>query len=107
MGACPLSSTQTSVTCVYPISVADDAVNITELDNSGDEFAYVFRTLVTDGAGNQSQELIRGYVIVDGEEQTPPTNPNPPANGTPSADAGDDQEVDVGEEVTARWVGLE
>ncbi len=100
---CDLSSSAMNVTCVYPITVSEDAVNITALDNPANEFAYVFRTLVTDGAGNTSEELIRGYVIVDGEGDTPPTNPNPPtppANQAPNADAGDDQEVEVGEEVT-------
>lgn len=78
VGECNLSPGSTDVSCVYPISVSDDALNITELDNSGNEFAYVFRTLVTDGAGNTSEELIRGYVIVEDGSPTPPTNPNPP-----------------------------
>ncbi len=92
VGGCTLSSTQVEVTCVYPITVSDDAVNITELPNSGGEFAYVFRTLVTDGAGNQSEEFIRGYVIVDGDGGGNPPNPptNPPANEDPEVEEVDD-----------------
>ena len=64
---CDLSSNPTSVTCVYEIQVADDAVNIAELEGSAGEFAYVFRTKVTDAAGNTSDEAERGYVTVAGE----------------------------------------
>ena len=88
VGACNLSPSATEVTCVYPISVSGDALNITELENVGDEFAYVFRTLVTDGAGNTSEELARGYVTVEGDSTTPPTDPNPPNPPNPPANQG-------------------
>ncbi len=65
---CDLSEGPTSVVCIYEVRVADDAVNITELENSADEFAYVFRTKVTDAAGNTSDEAERGYVTVVGED---------------------------------------
>ncbi len=65
---CDLSDSPTSVRCIYEIRVAEDAVNITELENSADEFAYVFRTKVTDAAGNTSDEAERGYVTIAGEE---------------------------------------
>ena len=117
VSGCDLPSNPVSVTCVYPVTVADDAVNISQLTNS--EFAYVFRTKVTDAAGNQSDEAIRGYVEITGNNPTPPTNPppgnpdppsppsppSPPENQSPSADAGDDQTVDVGEEVTLAGSG--
>lgn len=63
-GDCDLSGAATSVTCVYEISVGSDVVNIDQLEGSGNEFAYVFRTQVSDAAGNTSNEPIRGYVIV-------------------------------------------
>jgi hypothetical protein len=62
---CDLSAAATEVTCVYEINVEPGTVDIEELPGSGDEFAYVFRTLVTDAAGNTSAELIRGYVNID------------------------------------------
>jgi hypothetical protein len=62
---CDLSAAATEVTCVYEINVAPGTVDIEELPGSGDEFAYVFRTQVTDAAGNTSRELIRGYVNID------------------------------------------
>ena len=65
---CDLSEGPTSVVCIYEVRVADDAVNITELENSADEFAYVFRTKVTDAAGNTSDEAERGYVTIAGED---------------------------------------
>ena len=80
-GTCDLSSNPVDVTCVYPITVDEDAKNITELANSGDEFAYVFRTKVTDTLNNQSDERIRGYVIVEGGSGGNPGNP--PANTSP------------------------
>ena len=80
-GTCDLSSNPVDVTCVYPITVDEDAKNITELANSGDEFAYVFRTKVTDTLNNTSDEPNRGYVIVG---QGNGGNPgNPPANSAP------------------------
>ena len=65
VGGCDLSSNPISVTCVYPINVAANAQSITELADSGSEFAYVFRTQVTDTAGNISDEAKRGYVIIE------------------------------------------
>ena len=78
-----------TVICIYPITVAEDAVNIGELDGAGSEFAYVFRTKVTDAAGNQSDEAIRGYVVVTGD-----ATPAPPEedNGAPTADFTAEQE---------------
>ena len=61
---CDLSGTATAVTCVYTIQVAAETQNIDQLPEAGEEFAYVFRTRVTDGAGNVSDEAIRGYVTV-------------------------------------------
>ena len=49
---CVLDGTQTAVSCVYPITVAPGTPNITGLPGAGGEFAYVFRTNVTDAAGN-------------------------------------------------------
>ena len=63
LSGCDLSSSPSNVTCVYPVRVDESAVNIDELTSS--EFAYVFRTKVTDGAGNQSDEAKRGYVVID------------------------------------------
>ena len=90
-GACDLSNNPISVTCVYPITVASDAVNIDELDNSGGEFAYVFRTKVTDSAGNVSDEAIRGYIIVTDDDAPNPPGPN---NRAPKADFSASQEED-------------
>ncbi len=64
-GDCTLGSTSTEVTCVYPINVAAGTVDIEELDGAGNEFAYVFRTYVTDGDGNESAEPLRGYVNIN------------------------------------------
>jgi hypothetical protein len=64
-GDCDLSGASTSVTCIYEINVADNVVNIDQLPGSGNEFAYVFRTQVTDAGGNTSNEPIRGYVIIE------------------------------------------
>lgn len=63
-GNCTLGSTATSVTCVYPITVAPGTQDIASLPDAGDEFAYVFRVSVTDGAGNASGISNRGYVNV-------------------------------------------
>lgn len=62
---CDLQNRPTSITCVYQIDVGDDVVNIDRLAGSENEFAYVFRTQVTDAAGNTSNEPIRGYVIIE------------------------------------------
>ena len=46
---CDLSGTATAVTCVYTIQVTAETQNIDQLPEAGEEFAYVFRTRVTDG----------------------------------------------------------
>ncbi len=63
-GDCQLGSLPTTVRCVFPVRVADDARNISELPGSGDEFAYVFRPRATDGLGNSAKTQVRGYVVV-------------------------------------------
>ena len=73
VGGCVLDGTQTDVTCVYEIAVGD-IPNIDDLEGSGNEFAYVFRTNVTDAVGNKSDDPSRGYVVVgDGGECAQPT----------------------------------
>ena len=74
---CDLSGSPTSVTCIYEVQVAEDAVNISELDGSGDEFAYVFRTQVTGAEGNTSDKAERGYVVITGDEGEPQECVNP------------------------------
>lgn len=65
-GDCDLSSTPTTVTCVYPITVAPGTLDIEELDGSGDEFAYVFRVIVEDTTGAGLGEISdRGYVNIE------------------------------------------
>ncbi len=64
-GDCDLASSPTTVTCVYPITVAPGTVDIEDLPESGDEFAYVFRVSVEDAAGNPSGRSTRGYVNID------------------------------------------
>lgn len=63
-GNCTLGSGATSVTCVYPITVAPGTQDIASLPDAGDEFAYVFRVAVTDGAGNPGGISNRGYVNI-------------------------------------------
>lgn len=86
---CNLGALPTSVNCIFEIKVGDDVENIDQLPDSANEFAYVFRTFVTDGASNQSTALPRGYVTV-GETNgapTPPTPaPEPDDNEAPTAD---------------------
>ncbi len=64
---CDLSNSPTSVTCVFEVRVAEDAVNITELEGAEGEFAYAFSAEVTDAASNTS-ESARGYVSVAGDD---------------------------------------
>ena len=64
LAGCDLSSRPTSVTCVYPVTVAAGTPNITGLPGVAGEFAYVLRTRVTDGAGTEVNEPPRGYVTV-------------------------------------------
>ena len=106
-GSCDLSGSATSVTCVYPIRVDEDAVNIGELTSN--EFAYVFRTRVTDSAGNQSDEAIRGYVVVDEDATNPRPTPEPAPEPTPepapTPDPSENQAAEV--EIEADLVGSE
>lgn len=87
---CNLAALPTNVTCVFEIEVGDDVENIDQLPDAANEFAYVFRTRVTDASGNQSDAPPRGYVTV-GEtgsgtpSPTPPT-PEPDDNEEPTAD---------------------
>ncbi len=89
VGACDFASRPTNLTCVYEIEVGDDVENITELPDSGGEFAYVFRTNVTDTSGNRSNTPPRGYVTVGeagGGTPTPPEpEPEPDDNEAPTA----------------------
>ena len=86
VGTCPVDGTQTSLTCVYPVSVASGTPNITGLDGSGSEFAYVLRARVTDTTGATNMDAVRGYVTVGGSSggggtpNPPPTDPNPPTD---------------------------
>ena len=100
LGSCDLSGSATRVTCIYPIRVDEAARNISELDLSGSEFAYVFRTKVTDSAGNQSDEAKRGYVVIDENASSPePTDPNPtnpnPINDGPADTPSEETEASV------------
>lgn len=56
--------TATSVTCVYEITVAPGTQDISALPGANDEFAYVFRPLVTNGAGAPTLLPVRGYVNI-------------------------------------------
>ena len=62
-GDCDLG-TATSVTCVYAITVAPGTVDIETLPEANDEFAYVFRPLITNGAGTSTLVGVRGYVNI-------------------------------------------
>ena len=75
---CDLSDSPKEVSCIYEVRVAEDAVNVTKLEGAEGEFAYVFQTKVTDAAGNTSEEMERGYVVVTGDEgETPTPKPEP------------------------------
>ncbi|CAA9294482.1 MAG: hypothetical protein AVDCRST_MAG93-4152 [uncultured Chloroflexia bacterium] len=88
VNGCDLSGSRLTVACVYQIDVGD-IPNIDQLEGSGGEFAYVFRTNVSDVAGNESNTPPRGYVIVEGGDGTPspppeePTPPEPPEEPAP------------------------
>lgn len=84
VASCDLSASPTNITCVYEVSVGDDVVNIDQLPDAASEFAYVFRTNVTDGAGNVSNTPPRGYVTV-GAVSTPEPPTTPPEDGGPTA----------------------
>lgn len=60
---CTLGSA--TYTCVYPITVGSDVEDIEDLDGAGGEFAYVFRTVVTDSAGADNGISNRGYVNIE------------------------------------------
>ena len=89
VAGCDLSGTQTAVTCIYQIQVGN-IPNIDALQGAGSEFAYVFRTDVTDLSGNTSMEAIRGYIVVgngaggggsgNNGGSAPPANIGPNAN---------------------------
>ncbi len=86
VGGCTVDGTQPSVTCIYPITVASGIPNITGLPGVSGEFAYVFRTRITDTAGGVPyDEPPRGYVTVGGSAGTPPTTPPTPGNRDPEA----------------------
>ncbi len=87
---CNLATLPTSVDCTFEIRVDEDVENIDQLEGSANEFAYVFRTYVTDGANNRSDALPRGYVTV-GETNgaptpTPDPEPEPGDNEEPTAE---------------------
>lgn len=85
VSGCDLSGTLTEVSCVYQIEVGD-VPNISELEGAGSEFAYVFRTNVSDTGDNESNSPPRGYVVVQaGSGGTPPEEPAPPSEPTPPA----------------------
>ncbi len=63
-GDCRIGLLPTTVRCVFPIRVAENARNISDLPGSGNEFAYVFRARATDGLGNSANRPVRGYVAV-------------------------------------------
>lgn len=60
---CTLGSA--TYTCVYPITVGSDVEDIEDLDGAGGEFAYVFRTVVTDSTGADNGISNRGYVNIE------------------------------------------
>jgi len=87
VSGCVLDGTQTTVSCLYEIRVGD-IPNIDQLEGAGGEFAYVFRTIVVDAAGNGAASISnRGYVVVEGGSGTPPppTEPSPPEEPAPPA----------------------
>jgi hypothetical protein len=111
VGSCDLAARPTSVTCVYEIEVGDDVVNIDQLEGAGSEFAYVFRTYVTDTLGNESNTPPRGYVTVGeagGGTPTPEPDPDPEPEDVPviesfTADGEEALTVSAGETVTLAW----
>ncbi len=68
-GNCKLAERATAVRCRYRIRVGPNARNISALPGAGDEFAYVFRVRVQDGAGDTVNKMVRGYVIVTSRQQ--------------------------------------
>lgn len=108
VSGCTLDGTQTDVTCVYQIDVGD-IPNISELPGVSGEFAYVFRTLVLDSAGNGADSISdRGYVIVGDGSGTPPPPSDPPPPDEPeppviTSFTANPETVESGEEVTLSW----
>lgn len=108
VGDCDLAARPTSVTCIYEIEVGEDVVNIDQLEGAGSEFAYVFRTYVTDTLGNESNTPPRGYVTVGeagGGTPTPEPDPDPEPEDAPviASFAATPSTVVAGETVTLAW----
>lgn len=86
VGECSTGGTQTSVTCIYPITAAPGTPNITGLEGASGEFAYVFRTRISDTSGGDPyNQPPRGYVTVGSGGTTPPPpipdpDPDPPTD---------------------------
>ena len=77
-GGCELTGEDGAVTCIYEVQVAEDAVNVDELEGAEGEFAYVFQPQATNAAGATSDEDLRGYVVIEGEgDETPEPKPEP------------------------------
>lgn len=73
-GNCKLGRLPTKVRCLYRLRVGEKAQNIDRLPGAADEFAYVLRVRVTDGAGTDINRPVRGYVVV-----SPRAVNNPPS----------------------------
>ena len=105
---CDLGGTQTSVTCLYPIKVGD-IPNIDDLEGAGDEFAYVFKTRVSDVTGFTATVSPRGYVLVQGSGTGTPTPPEPtppePTPTTPTINSfeADDNPIEAGDSTSLSW----
>ena len=77
-GGCELTGEDAEVTCIYEVQVAEDAVNVSELEGAEGEFAYTFTSEATNAAGVTSDEDLRAYVrIVDGGAEEPEPKPEP------------------------------
>ena len=108
LSGCDLSGAQTSVTCLYPVEVGD-IPNIDELEGSGNEFAYVFKTRVSDVTGFTATVSPRGYVVVQGSGTGTPTPPEPtppePTPITPTINSfeADDNPIEAGDSTSLAW----
>ncbi len=77
-GGCELTGEDAEVTCIYEIQVAEDAVNVSELEGAQGEFAYTFTSEATNAAGVTSDEALRAYIVVKGDEaEEPEPKPEP------------------------------